>query len=182
MYFFFSVYSHTFLCYGLTEAHHRHNFFLVNKTYNTEGNFGSGLLEEPCLPIGIQKTYSPHDYNVPCTLNTTEVHSNDTLVHQGEKGILKHFKKYKVFNNSHDVHNNYFLLENYVQNMIKVIDNEIIEKENETFNIVGTSNPKKCQKKIRMLFNENLCNKTFKYGNCLHKGMVPLFRKELVVS
>ena len=134
-------------------------------------------IEEPCLSVGQNMTLKPHDFIVPCTTNPYSDSDSEEVVTENPNSV----KFYRKYGNIEDENIN-LMMKDYLDYQFETLSNKSYESDNNSFLLVGTSDAHKCDAKVKLLFDEELCKKTFTYGNCLHKEKVPHFRKELVVS
>lgn len=154
-----SVFSKSFLCYGIGEAMNRYQYYLITK----KDNLTSKVVYNPCLPKGFKTVFTSEDFLKPCVLsnkNEKPLYSLNSL----NKYVQRFGMKY-IFSN-----------------ISKPWDEpeQAINGSKEEYVLKGTSNKNLCLKTVENLFDFELCQKNFVLGDCLNKKLVPSYEGKLV--
>lgn len=170
------VHSQSFLCYGIGEARHRYYHFLIPENVSRIND--EAFLKEipipievidPCVPKGMVQTLPYNEVFSPCTLRKGDYASPSSL-HQGKsKNALK---KYKL-KRSVDISNK----ENSIEN-INLSENK--DKPGIQYHIRGGSDSGQCGQLVSQLFQEDVCQNNFAYGDCMGNTSLPRITGKLV--
>uniref|UniRef100_A0A0P4VYV9 Ubiquitin-like domain-containing protein n=1 Tax=Scylla olivacea TaxID=85551 RepID=A0A0P4VYV9_SCYOL len=161
----YKVMSKSFLCYGIGEARHRYDFFLLNPNKTKEKVIPPESLTDPCLAEGLTRQVSLEQLRAPCVLtdDSKPLLSLTSTINQSK--LKRIFKNYRKQNEK----------EAALNGKTSKKDKKVEGSESKRYVTVrGTSHVAKCEKEMRHLFNRSLCESTFTFGDCMDAQSVPL--------
>lgn len=167
-----SVLSQSFLCYGIGEAQHRYDYFMVTENKTLEKD---PTIIDPCLAKGITHNISTEDLNGPCTLTDESKPVLTGFSKVKWHKLKKIFKNYKPSDSEKGIVKQAKLSSSTTE-ASKINESELLSP---VF-AEGSSNASMCNEKIKQLFNFSLCEKTFTYGDCMNAKSVPAIRGDFV--
>ncbi|XP_050700997.1 ectonucleoside triphosphate diphosphohydrolase 1-like [Eriocheir sinensis] len=160
-----SVFSKSFLCYGIGEAQQRYNFYLLNVSGTSNiTREERAAPTDPCLPKGLTRKVPEAQLKGPCTLTDNSQPLLPRTSNINSSKLQRIFKNYKgeekdvKINEKHSRKN-----ENATEN----------ESDTVSFTLQGSSDVGKCKEKMQQLFDRRLCESTFTYGDCMDAQSVP---------
>ncbi|MPC28223.1 Ectonucleoside triphosphate diphosphohydrolase 3 [Portunus trituberculatus] len=157
--------SKSFLCYGIGEAQHRYNFFLLNPNKTKDEVIPAESVTDPCLAEGLTRQVSLKQLRAPCALtdNSEPLLSLTSTINQSK--LKRIFKNYRKQNEK----------EGALNEKSSKRDEKVEGSESERYVTVrGSSNAAKCEKEMSHLFNRSLCESTFTFGDCMDAQSVHL--------
>ena len=60
--------------------------------------------------------------------------------------------------------------------------NLVVQRLKRKYRVLGSSDGEQCFKRVRELFDPEVCSDTFHYGSCLSREVVPSFQQDLLVG
>lgn len=172
-----NIQSQSFLCYGIGQAQHRHNFLLLTESKTSGGNLSNPEIPvDPCLPTGASHEISELDLNGPCTLTGDQKPELASMTTISQNKMKKIFKNYMRKGDDEDIRSHLeetlrLASEDLGSDTKAVVAPQIIK---------GSSNAKKCDQKVEQLFDLQFCKKTFRYGDCMNAELVPAVTGDLI--
>ncbi|XP_063610287.1 ectonucleoside triphosphate diphosphohydrolase 1-like [Penaeus indicus] len=165
------IQSQSFLCYGIGQAQHRHNFLLLTESKTSGGNSSNPEVPvDPCLPTGASHEISELDLNGPCTLTGDKRPELASMSKMSQSKMKKIFKNYMGKGDDEDLEEALRLASEALGSDTKVAPQVI----------TGSSNAKECDRKMEQLFDLQFCKKTFRYGDCMNAKLVPAVTGDLI--
>lgn len=129
---------------------------LVNELANSTHN---KVILSPCLPEGLEMSFILEDFYTPC------IFSNDTKIFPPPNYLSRYANKY---------------VPGYSSNSNYHVNRTTKKGKKKNYLLKGTSDTKLCQKKVKILFDYELCKENFVLGDCLNKKLIPPYKGELV--
>ncbi|XP_042893755.1 ectonucleoside triphosphate diphosphohydrolase 8-like isoform X2 [Penaeus japonicus] len=173
-----NIQSQSFLCYGIGQAQHRHNFLLVTEGKAIAGDSSNpDIPVDPCLPVGTSHEISELDLNGPCTLTGDQKPELASMTIMSQNKMKKIFKNYLGKGEDEDFPT---LQEKTVSPASEIpgSDKKVVVAPPQV--IKGSSDAKECDRKIGQLFDLQFCKKTFRYGDCMNAQLVPAVTGDLI--
>ena len=167
--FIFRVVSQSFMCYGVFEAQQRYDHLLVYGNTTLKEN---EVYIDPCLAKGVVHNLTD-DANTPCTLTDgskpTVMRLNQVKWHK----LKMMFERYEATETEH---------EDSMKAFDRLVTEKIVDNDINTIYTNGSSDPSMCDDYIKQLFDVELCEDTFTYGDCMDSSSIPPVTGEAVVS